>query len=260
MTFHHVLPRHRVRKPLYERSLYERTFMGEPIENHVISNEPSYHNLDKKHLQKRHRTCRRDREPSRIPVRTLQRLSNKSRKVREFVYKCMCSSTPRSSKMYCYIKVRKLKLELKSSETLRKSILKFKSRTVRYCSLFSCNRVTCLYKSQTHVANYCKLKLSTDIEKNPGPRPMYVDPSKTIAAPYSQGNELVFGQNAGQQCVAMSLCSLIYNNKQGISSGNDLIQIMNIGNQLYSSLSQLARQSYLMQTELPTMLNVLTIN
>ena len=47
-----------VRKPLYERSLYERTFMSEPIENHVISNEPSYHNLDKKHLQKRHRICR----------------------------------------------------------------------------------------------------------------------------------------------------------------------------------------------------------
>ena len=32
---------------------------------------------------------------------------------------------------------------------------------------------------------------------------------------------------------------------------------MNVGNQLYSSLSQLARQSYLMETELPTMLNVL---
>ena len=42
--------------------------------------------------------------------------------------------------------------------------------------------------------------------------------------------------------------SLIYNNKQGISSANDLIQIMNIGNQLYSSLSQLARHSYLMET------------
>ena len=39
--------------------------------------------------------------------------------------------------------------------------------------------------------------------------PIYVDPNKTIAAPYSQGNELVFGQNAGQQCIAMSLCSLI---------------------------------------------------
>ena len=118
----------------------------------------------------------------------------------------------------------------------------------------------CLYKSETHVKNYCKLKLSTDIEKKPGPPPMYVDPSKTIAAPYSQGNEFVFGQNAGQQCVAMSLCSLIYNNKQGISSATDLIQIMNIGNQLYSSLSQLARHSYLILTELPTVLNVLDTN
>ena len=54
----------------------------------------------------------------------------------------------------------------------------------------------------------------------------------------------------------MSLCSLIYNNTQGISSANDLIQIMNIGNQLYSSLSRLARQAYLMQSELPTALNV----
>lgn len=35
---------------------------------------------------------------------------------------------------------------------------------------------------------------------------------------------------------------------------------MNIGNQLYSSLSQLARYSYLIQTELPTMLNVLDTN
>ena len=192
--------------------------MSELIDNYVIPNEPSNHNLDKKRLQKRHRTFRCDREPSRIPVRTLQRLSNKSRKVREFAYKCTCSSTPPSSKMHCYFMVMKHKLKLISSETLRKSILKLKSRTERYCSLFSCNRVMCLYKSETHVANYCKLKLSTDIEKIAGPCPMYVDPSKTIAEPYSQGNELVFGQNAGQQCVAMSLCSLIYNNKQGISS------------------------------------------
>ena len=168
-----------IRKP-YEQSLYERTFLSELIENHVIPNEPSYHNPDKRLLQKRHRTFRRDREPSRIPVRTLQRLRNKSRKVREFVYKCMCLSTP-PLKMYFYVKVRKHKLKLRSPETLGKSILKLKSRTERYCSLFSCNRVMCLYKSQTHVANYCKLRLSTDIEKNPGP--MYVDPSKTIAAP-----------------------------------------------------------------------------
>ena len=73
--------------------------------------------------------------------------------------------------------------------------------------------------------------------------------------PCSQGNELVFGQNSRQKCVARSSCSFIYNTRQRISSGHDLIDI-NIGNQLYSGLSQLARQSYLMQTELPTMLNV----
>ena len=83
-------------------------------------------------------------------------------------------------------------------------------------------------------------KLSRDIEKNPGP-PTYVDPNKTIVVPYSQGNELIFGQNARQQCVAMSLCSLVHNNTRGISSTNDLIQIINIGNQLYSSLSRLVR-------------------
>ena len=79
---------------------------------------------------------------------------------------------------------------------------------------------------------------------------------KTTVAPYSQGNELVFGQNAGQQCVAMSLCSLVSNNTQGISSANDLTQIMDIGNQLYLGLSRLARKACLMQSGLPTALNV----
>ena len=55
----------------------------------------------------------------------------------------------------------------------------------------------------------------------------------------------------------MSLYSLIYNNKQGINSADDLVSIMNIGNRLYSSSAQLTRQSFLMQTELPTLLNVL---
>ena len=51
-----------------------------------------------------------------------------------------------------------------------------------------------LYKSETHVMNYnCKLKLSADIEKKPDPLPVYVDSCKTIAAPYSQRNELVIG-------------------------------------------------------------------
>jgi len=77
----------------------------------------------------------------------------------------------------------------------------------------------CLYKRETHVSNYCKFQL---------PTPVCIDPSKTITAPYSYANELVFGQSSGQQCVTMSLCPLIYNNKRGIYSAN------------HSSLSQLS--------------------
>jgi len=106
------------------------------------------------------------------------------------------------------------------------------------------------YKRQTHVSNYCKFQLSSDIEKNPGPTPVYIDPSTTIAAPYKEANELIFEQTSGQQCVTMSLCPLIYNNKQGINSANHLVSIMNI------QVIQLTRQSFLMQTELPTLLNV----
>ena len=52
----------------------------------------------------------------------------------------------------------------------------------------------------------------------------------------------------------MSLYSLIYSNKQGINFAKDLVAIMSIGKELYLSLS------YLMLTELPTMLNVFGVN
>ena len=64
------------------------------------------------------------------------------------------------------------------------------------------------------------------------------------------------GENAGQQCVAMSLCALIYGKIRWITSVDGMIQIMIVGNQLYSSLSLLARQSMLMLTELPGMVTV----
>ena len=72
-----------------------------------------------------------------------------------------------------------------------------------------------------------------------------VDATKTIHAPYCQGNVTVFGENAGQQCVAMSLCALIYSKITKISSVDYMTQIMIVGIQLYSSLSLLARQSML---------------
>ena len=54
----------------------------------------------------------------------------------------------------------------------------------------------------------------------------------------------------------MSLCALIYSKIRRITSVDDMIQIMTAGNQLYSNLSFLARQSMLMLTELPEMVTV----
>ena len=65
------------------------------------------------------------------------------------------------------------------------------------------------YKSLNHRVNFGQFKHFTDIEKNPG-HSVYVDVTKTIHVPYCQGNAVVFGQNAGQQRVAMSLCALIF--------------------------------------------------
>ena len=92
------------------------------------------------------------------------------------------------------------------------------------------------------------------MEESPVPVMHHVDPSETIQAPCSQG-DVVFGQNAGQQCFAMSLC--LYHNMKGIGNPDELKQIMHIGNQLYSCLSLLSRQSFLLLTDLPSMLTVL---
>ena len=51
-----------------------------------------------------------------------------------------------------------------------------------------------------------------------------------MPAPYCQGKVVVFGENAGQQCVAMSLCALIYSQIRTITSFDDMIQIMTVGN------------------------------
>ena len=52
---------------------------------------------------------------------------------------------------------------------------------------------------------------------NAGPSINNVNPTLKVKAPYSQGDIIVFGANAGQQCVAMSLCALIYNNVKEIN-------------------------------------------
>ena len=52
------------------------------------------------------------------------------------------------------------------------------------------------------------IRLANNVETNPALG--IVDPTKTIAAPYSQGNVKVFGTaNSGTQCVTMPLSSCI---------------------------------------------------
>ena len=135
--------------------------------------------------------------------------------------------------------------------------MRYENRVLsKYLSLCTCNYpFYSAYKSLIHRVNFGQFKLSTDIEKNPGPS-FYVDATKTIHAPYCQGNVVVFGENAGQQCVAMSLCALMYSKIRRITSVDDMIQIMTVGSQLYYSLSLPTRQSMLMLTELPEMVTV----
>ena len=44
--------------------------------------------------------------------------------------------------------------------------------------------------------------------------------------------------------------------RRNICTPQDLVNVMNIGNELYSNLSYLARQSFLLFTELPSQLTV----
>ena len=100
-----------------------------------------------------------------------------------------------------------------------------------------------------HWVNFGQFKLSTDIEKNPGPS-VYVDATKTIHPLYNQETLQYLGKISRTTMCAMSLSSLIYGKIRRITSVDNMILIMIVGNQLYSGLSLLKRQSLLMLTEL----------
>ena len=193
------------------------------------------------------------------------------------VCKHIVKNVPKSSRIHCFVnKCNFIHEEVKCCPEIYQS--KVKARTASGCSLrmrrilwsskplpkkqrfhrrtlgvkYSCSNKLLLtnqssqnvYKSLNHRISHCKFTLSRDVEKNPGPST--IDCNKTICAPYSQGNVALFGSNAGRQCVAMSLCALIYNHRSPICSSIDLVNIMNIGNELYSVLSQIHNQDFLL--------------
>ena len=231
---------------------------------------------------------RRGRARSRLPMKKLKSLLKKTRKARLFVWKevlkihhCRLKfiATLLKNRNCLYLhryrgKCKSVRFLLGASPKLvrkqgkvyllskhkRRGYLggvRYENRVLsKYLSLCTCNYPFYgAYESSIHRVNFGQFELPSDIEKNPGPS-FYVDATKTIHAPYCQGNVVVFGENAGQHCVTMSLCALIYSKIRRITSVNDMIQIMTVGSQLYSSLSLLLRQSMLMLTKLPEMVTV----
>ena len=56
--------------------------------------------------------------------------------------------------------------------------------------------------------------------------------------------------------MAMSLSAHVYNFRNPITSSADLVQIINIGNNMYSALSQSCKYGVLFLTDLPVMVNL----
>ena len=102
------------------------------------------------------------------------------------------------------------------------------------------------------------LRLSNDVETNPGPT-VYdiVDSNATVCADFSQGDRH-FGFNAGKQCVAMSLTAIVYNQLQNVSTWNScsLNTILLSGNSLYTCISNSTRKDILLLTEIPAMISL----
>ena len=85
------------------------------------------------------------------------------------------------------------------------------------------------------------IRQANDAEENPGPTIFdIIDPMRTVSADYSQGNEALFGENAGKQCVAMSLTAIIYHQIEHVChwTSSTLTNILTIGNNPYISINQ----------------------
>ena len=90
-----------------------------------------------------------------------------------------------------------------------------------------------------NIFNQLIIRQANDVEENPGPTIFDItDPTTTVCADYSQGNELLFGENAGKQCVAMSLSAIIYHHIEDVNLWTSLTlnNILGIGNNLYTSI------------------------
>ena len=126
----------------------------------------------------------------------------------------------------------------------------------------SCNEVMFWFTPMMCYNVYIPLLIrqANDVEENPGPTIFdIIDPTTTVSADSSQGNEAIFGVNAGKQCVTMSLTAIIYHQIQDISlwTNSTFNNILVIGNNLYSSIKCSVRTNdYLLLTDVPDMVSI----
>ncbi|CAB3983680.1 ATP-dependent DNA helicase PIF1 [Paramuricea clavata] len=103
------------------------------------------------------------------------------------------------------------------------------------------------------------LRIANDVEENPGPT-VYdvVDPAKTICADFSQGDARKFRQNAGKQCVAMSLTAIVHNHINNVVTWDSsfLNEILCAGNNFYTCISNPVNKSFLLLSDVPEMVSV----
>ena len=105
------------------------------------------------------------------------------------------------------------------------------------------------------------IRQANDVEENPGLTIFdVIHATRTIlCADYSQGNEALFGENAGKQCVAMSLNAIIYHHIEDINlwTSSTWNNILAIGNNLYISMRcSVQTNDYLLLTDVPCIVSI----
>ena len=120
-----------------------------------------------------------DREPSRIPVKKLEKFSRKNKQIKKLVCRRILKNIPVSSKMYRYVKCRlrtrsnndSIKFVQKTRKKWHstRSTLNRKSSSCReslgkYLSLYSCNTLISVYKNASHRGHCATLNLCNGFE------------------------------------------------------------------------------------------------
>ena len=106
------------------------------------------------------------------------------------------------------------------------------------------------------------LRLSNDVEENPGPTIFeIINSNNTVYADFSQGSQSEFGNNAGKQCVAMSLTAIIFKYIKHIYNWNssDLNKYF-ISWELYSCIKDSVNKDFLLLTDIPIACMISAIN